>query len=55
MTVLVVAGNDDQISLIAELVEVARQFDSAIDSDPDVRIDAILLTSGGFPLAGGSP
>jgi acyl transferase domain-containing protein/NADPH:quinone reductase-like Zn-dependent oxidoreductase/acyl carrier protein len=52
VTVLVVAGNDDQISLIAELVEVARQFDSAIDSDPDVRIDAILLTMGAFRLRG---
>jgi acyl transferase domain-containing protein/NADPH:quinone reductase-like Zn-dependent oxidoreductase/acyl carrier protein len=52
VTVLVVAGNDDQISLIAELVEVARQFDSAIDSDPDVRIDAILLTMGAFRLQG---
>ena len=52
VTVLVVAGNDDQISLIAELVEVARQFDSAIDSDPDVRIDAILLTMGAFRLPG---
>jgi acyl transferase domain-containing protein/NADPH:quinone reductase-like Zn-dependent oxidoreductase/acyl carrier protein len=52
VTVLVVAGNDDQISLIAELVEVARQFDSAIDSDPNVRIDAILLTMGAFRLPG---
>ena len=52
VTVLVVAGEDDQISLIAELAEVARQFDSAIDSDPDVRIDAILLTMGAFRLPG---
>ena len=52
VTVLVVASNDDEITLIAELVEVARQFDLAIDSDPDVRIDAILLTMGAFRLQG---
>ncbi|WP_018602447.1 type I polyketide synthase [Mycobacterium sp. 155] len=52
VTVLVVAGDDDQISLTAELVEVAQQFDSVIESAPDVRIDAVLLTMGAFRLPG---
>ena len=52
VTVCVVAGDGDQISLTGELVEVAKQFDSAIDSAPDVRIDAILLTTGAFRLRG---
>jgi NADPH:quinone reductase-like Zn-dependent oxidoreductase/acyl carrier protein len=52
VTVLVVAGIDDQTSLIAELVEVARQFDSVIESESDMRIDAILLTTGAFRLPG---
>lgn len=52
MTVVVVAGDDDVVSLVAELVEVAVQFDSVIDSNPDVRIDAILLTTGAFRLRG---
>jgi acyl transferase domain-containing protein len=52
VTVLVIASIDDQTNLIAELVEVARQFDSVIDSEPDVRIDAILLTMGAFRLPG---
>jgi NADPH:quinone reductase-like Zn-dependent oxidoreductase/acyl carrier protein len=50
VTVILVAGNGDQISLIAELAEAARQFDSAIDSYPDLRIDAILSTVGAFRL-----
>ena len=52
VTVLVVAGTSDQVGLIDELVEVARQFDLAIDSDPDVKIDAVLLTAGAFRLPG---
>ncbi len=52
VTVLVVAGDDDQISLLAQLVEVAREFDSVIDSDPDMRINATLLTTGAFRLLG---
>ncbi|GAB2999405.1 type I polyketide synthase [Mycobacterium bourgelatii] len=52
VTVVVVAGDDDVVSLVAELVEVAVQFDSVIDSNPDVRIDAILLTTGAFRLRG---
>jgi acyl transferase domain-containing protein/NAD(P)-dependent dehydrogenase (short-subunit alcohol dehydrogenase family)/acyl carrier protein len=52
VTVAVVAGNADQISLIAELAEVAQQFDSAIDSYPDIHVDAILLTMGAFAVPG---
>ena len=37
VTVLVMAGTADQVGLIAELVEVARQFDLAVDSDPSSR------------------
>ncbi|WP_204810122.1 type I polyketide synthase [Mycobacterium riyadhense] len=52
VTAVVIAGTDDQVTLIAELVEVARQFDTVIDSGSDLRIDAILLTKGAFRLPG---
>src|SRR5262249_51232735 len=50
VTVLVIAGTGDQVDLVAELVEVARQFDAVSRSGPDVKIDAILLTTGAFRL-----
>ena len=52
VTILVVAGTDDQANLIAGLVEVATQIDSVVGARSDLDIDAVLLTVGGFRLPG---
>ncbi len=52
MTILVVAGTDDQANLVAGLVEVATQIDSVVGARSDLDIDAVLLTVGGFRLPG---
>lgn len=51
-TVVVVAGTGDEVTLIADLAEVSRQLDAVSAAHPDVKVDAVVLTSGAFQVPG---